>query len=305
MTADSAKLVADTLALAARNGLRLTGAVTFSETGLDFRVGFATDIAGQRWVLRIPRRDNVQPKIEREARILDFVKHRLPIEVPDWQVRSPDLVAYPMLTDPMALVFDSETYAVTWNIDQDAETYVTSLAEVLVALHRSPVTEAIGAGIPASSPQEARDKVRKDLECVTQEIGIDQTLEARYRRWLDDDRYWPEFSVLTHGDLYAGHVTATAAARVSGVIDWTEAEISDPAIDFAGHLAAFGLDSLKRLVAAYELAGGQTWPAMVEHIIERHAASPIKYGVFAISTGSEQHLAAARSQLMAESGNNR
>lgn len=297
MTHHSAKLVADTLALAAQHGLELAGPVSFNETGLDFRVGFATDTAGRRWVLRIPRRDDVQPKIEREARILDFVKRRLPVEVPDWQVRAPGLVAYPMLTEPMALVFNAKTHAVTWNIDQEAEAYVTSLAEVLVALHASPVAEAVAAGIPASSPEETRRKVLKDLEHVKQEIGIGQELERRYRHWLDNDKLWPDFSVLTHGDLYVGHVTAAADARVSGVIDWTEAEISDPAIDFAGHLAAFSPKSLERLVAAYELAGGRTWPAMLEHIKERHAASPIRYGIFAISAGDEQHLAAAKAQL--------
>jgi macrolide phosphotransferase len=297
MANDSTKLVTDTFTLAARHGLYLAGTVTFNETGLDFRVGFAKDTAGRRWVLRIPRRDDVQPKIEREARILDFVRHRLPVEVPDWQVRSPDLVAYPMLTDPMALVFDAETHAVTWNIDQDAETYVTSLAEVLVALHASPVSEGVALGIPASSPEEVRLKVHQDMERLKQEIGIGRDLEARYRHWLDNDKLWPDFSVLTHGDLYVGHVTTTADARVSGVIDWTEAEISDPSIDFAGHLAAFSPRSLKRLVTAYEHAGGRTWPAMLEHIQERHAASPIKYGIFAVSTGNEQLLAAAKVQL--------
>lgn len=297
MTTDSAELVADTLALAARHGVHLAGTVTFNETGLDFRIGFATDTAGRRWVLRIPRRDDVQPKMEREARILDFVKRRLPVEVPDWQVRGPDLVAYPMLTDPMALVFDAETHAVTWNIDQEADTYVTSLAEVLVALHGSSVLEAVAAGIPALSPEDARVKVHHDLERVKHEIGVGQDLEARCRRWLDNDRLWPGFSVLTHGDLYIGHVTAAADGRVSGVIDWTEAEISDPSIDFTGHLAAFSPESLERLVTAYGLAGGHTWPTMVEHIKERHAASPIKYGIFAIDTGNPQHLAAAKAQL--------
>lgn len=298
MTNDTDRLVADTLALAARNGLQLVGDVAFNETGLDFRVGFATDTSGRRWVLRVPRRDDVQAKIEREARILDFVKRRLPVEVPDWQIHGPDLVAYPMLTDPMALVFDAETHSVTWNIDQGAETYVASLAEVLVALHASPVAKAVAAGIPDSSPEETRIQIHQDLESVKREIGIGRDLEDRSRRWLDNDRLWPDFSALTHGDLYAGHVAAAADARVSGVIDWTEAAVGDPSIDFSGHLAAFSPESLERLVAAYERAGGRTWPAMVEHIQERYAvASPIKYAVFAAVTGNERHLSAAKAQL--------
>jgi macrolide phosphotransferase len=298
MTQDTDALVADTLARAARYGVHLAGDVAFNETGLDFRVGFATDATGRRWVLRVPRRDDVQGKIEREARILDFVKPRLPVEVPDWQVRAPDLVAYPMLADPMALVFDPETYAVTWNIDPGAEAYVTTFAQALAALHATPVADAVAAGIPAASPEEARAAVLHDLERVKREIGIGRELEDRCRRWVDDDRLWPGFSVLTHGDLYAGHVTAGADARVSGIIDWTEAAVGDPSVDFTGHLAAFDPESLERLVAAYERAGGRTWPAMVEHVQERHAvASPIRYGVFALVTGSEQHLAGARAQL--------
>ena len=78
----------------------------------------------------------------------------------------------------------------------------------------------------------------------------------------------------------------------------SEAQVNDPSIDFTGHLAAFDQASLQRLVAAYERAGGRTWPAMVEHVIERFAVvSPIRYGIFAIITGNEQHVAGAKSQL--------
>lgn len=299
MKNENDNIVADTRALAARYDLHLTEEIRFNEMGLDFLVGFATDTAGRRWVLRIPRREEVRSKIEQEARILDFVKRRLPVEVPDWQVCEPDLVAYPMLSDPMALNFDAVTCDVTWNIDKNADNYIVSLAEVLAALHASPVEEAVAVGIPHSSPQEVRESIRKDLETVKREIGVGLEMEKRCRRWLDTDKLWPDFCVLTHGDLYAGHVSASPAdARVSGVIDWTEAEVGDPSNDFSGHLAAFSLESLRRLVLAYEETGGRTWPAMVEQITERHAvASPLRYGVFATLAGNAGHIEAARRQL--------
>ena len=297
MTNDSSRLTDDIIARAACYGLQLDGEVAFNETGLDFQVVFAKDTSGRCWVLRLPRRDDLRPKIENEARILEFVRGRLPVEVPDWQLCRHDLIAYPMLTDPMALVFDAQTHNVSWNIDQLSEIYVTSLAEVLVALHTIPISDALAAGFPASTPEDVRVGVLADLERVKRGIGIGRDLETRCRRWLDNDPLWPEFSVFTHGDLYAGHVTVSADARVSGVIDWSEAAIGDPSIDFAGHLAAFDVESLERLVAAYALAGGRTWPEMVEHIKERHAASALKYGIFALVTGDEQHLKAARAQL--------
>lgn len=290
-------LVDDVLKLAARHGLNLTSDLTFNEQGLDFRVVFAKDQGGQSWVLRIPRRTDVLPKMEYEAKVLKLVKRRLPVQVPDWQVCTSDLVAYPYLSDKTALTFDAETYAVTWNIDQHSDAYIDSFAEVLVALHQTPVADAVAAGITHATPEMARKNFLAHLERVKSELGMSQELETQWRRWLDDDRLWPSFSVLVHGDLYAGHVTADANSRVSGVIDWTEAEVSDPSIDFAGHLSAFSPESLEKLVAAYARAGGQTWPTMVAHITARHAASPIRYGLFAIVTKNQAHITAAKAQL--------
>ena len=301
MNKDARALVADAQQRAAGCGLELAGDIGFEESGLDFRIGFATDTGGRRWVLRIPRRQDVIPKIEREARILDFVKARLPVQVPDWQVCQPELVAYPLLDDPMALELDGETGAVRWNIDRESPRYAASLGEVLATLHRSSVADATAAGIPRSSPEEVRANMLADVERVAHGIGMAAELEARCRRWIDDDRLWPDFSALTHGDLYAGHVTAAPDGRVSGIIDWTEAKVGDPSVDFSGHLAVFSRESLAQLVAAYAAAGGRTWPGMLEHIEARHAASPIAYGAYALETGSSEHLAGAKMQLGAGS----
>lgn len=297
MSIENDTLVGETLQLAARYGLELTSDLSFNEMGLDFRVAFAKDAQDRKWVLRIPRRADLLPRIEHEAKILNFVKRRLRVQVPDWQICTAELVAYPMLLDPVALTFEAQTYAVTWHIDQHSETYLESLADLLVALHSSPIPEAVTAGISYSTPEMARKKFRADLDRVKNEIGIGKDLETKLRKWLDDDKLWPQFSVLVHGDLYAGHVTADVSSRITGVIDWSEAEFSDPSIDFAGHLAAFGPESLEKLVEAYGRAGGRTWAAMIEQIKARHAASPIRYGIFALVNQSQEHIAAAKAQL--------
>lgn len=54
MTTESTRIIAHVHKLAARHGLHLSGPVVFNETGLDYRIGFATDTVGRRWVLRIP-----------------------------------------------------------------------------------------------------------------------------------------------------------------------------------------------------------------------------------------------------------
>nr|WP_158858942.1 hypothetical protein [Lunatibacter salilacus] len=68
-------------------------------------------------------------------------------------------------------------------------------------------------------------------------------------------------------------------------------------MDFSGHCAVFGEESLKELISIYEQMGGKTWDKLYEQAIERQAASPLNYAFFAINTNDEKHLQAAKKQL--------
>lgn len=61
--------------LAEQNGLQIRKeSMEINESGMDFRVAFATDISGQKWVLRQPRREDVWGRAENERRVLDVVR---------------------------------------------------------------------------------------------------------------------------------------------------------------------------------------------------------------------------------------
>src|SRR5690554_3115542 len=86
------------VALAERHGLTVDAdSVTFNDAGLDYQVAFATAQDQARWVLRIPRRDDVADKIVEEDRILRLVRGELSVLVPDWRIQSRELIAYPSL----------------------------------------------------------------------------------------------------------------------------------------------------------------------------------------------------------------
>ena len=63
--------------LTEKHGLIITDDITFNDMGIDFRVGMVTDINGQKWILRIPRREDMSVQIEEEKHILDLVKKQL------------------------------------------------------------------------------------------------------------------------------------------------------------------------------------------------------------------------------------
>ncbi|APW59707.1 hypothetical protein BSF38_01138 [Paludisphaera borealis] len=284
-------------AIACRHGLALVGEIEVNDIGLDFRAAFATDEAGAAWVLRVPRRPDVLPRAENEARVLGLVKGRLPVEVPDWRIYSPELIAYPRLAGTTAVTVDPATKEPTWNIDKESPVFAESFGRTLAALHGVDPAEAVAAGLKSSSSEEARRAFADDLDRVNREIGISDDLWLRWRGWLDDDASWPPFSALVHGDLHVGHIVVDEASRATGVLDWTEAEVSDPAIDFVFHLMAFGEPGLDRLLTEYEEAGGRTWPSIRGHIAERLSAFPVKYALFALMSGLDEHLDAVRPQL--------
>lgn len=284
-------------ALAARHNLQLIDQMQFNEMGLDFKVGFATDTSGQQWLLRVPRRSDMGPQIASEKAILELVGKYLNVQVPHWQIATPELVAYPLLQGQPALTFDAQTYAVSWNMDKDSLHYIPSLAQALVQLHDIPAEEVKNKGIKVLEPEDLRAEIAERLQLVKSELGIGKELYKRYQAWLDNDPLWPDFSKFIHGDLYAGHVLTLPDGTVSGIIDWTTAHMSDIALDFAGHLNIFGEESLKNLITEYQKQGGEVWDHLFEQSAERAAAAPLAYGYFALETQDEQHLKGAKAQL--------
>lgn len=283
--------------LAEKHRLQLKQEIQFNEMGIDYKVGFATHLQGQQWVLRIPRRKGLDKQIENEKRILNLVSQYLSIQVPDWKIANPELIAYKLLQDKPALTFHAESYEVTWNMDQQSPNYITSLAKTLVQLHSIPEKEAAANDIKILHPEDLRPEIAERLKLVKQELGIGKALENRYRKWLDNDSLWPTFTRFVHGDLYAGHILTSPKGIVTGIIDWTTGQINDPAMDFSGHVSIFGEQSLKDLINAYQHQGGTVWDKLFEQAVERAAAAPLAYGAFALETNDQKHITAAKGML--------
>lgn len=174
--------------LTEKHGLVITDDINFNDMGIDFRVGIVTGINGQKWILRIPRREDMSVQIEEEKHILDLVKKHLSVEVPDWEIANHELIAYRLLTDKPALTFDANTYEVTWNMDKESPNYVPSLAKVLIELHSIPESEVKEKELKIKSSSEIRKEIEDQLKLVKAEIGISNELETRYKNWLDNER---------------------------------------------------------------------------------------------------------------------
>ncbi|GIP40697.1 hypothetical protein J31TS4_39770 [Paenibacillus sp. J31TS4] len=286
--------------MAEKHGLALIpGSLDINESGMDFQVAFAEDEEGQRWVLRKPRRSDVWERAENESKVLQVVRKHLPAAVPEWRIVTPELIAYPLLSgEPIASV-DPAAGGYAWQVPPDRlpEGFFDSLAAAMVALHGIDHGEAVKAGVRFRSPAEARAAFAANIEEAKAHFSVPAKLDARWNAWLGTDSYWPEHSVLHHGDLHPPHILVDRDQRVTGLIDWTEAEIADPGKDFVILYALFGREGLQDLLRRYEQAGGRTWPRMSDHIAEQWAAYPALVAKFALTTGKEADLDMARGMI--------
>ncbi|MGH8930636.1 MAG: macrolide 2'-phosphotransferase [Egibacteraceae bacterium] len=289
----------DVANLARMHGLEIVSDdIAFNEIGLDFRVAFVSTADGTRWVLRIPRRPDVIDRSRIEGRALALVRGDLPVEVPDWRIHSEELIAYPLLPGTPGVTLDAQTGEWRWNLDRSSPIFAGTLGRAVAALHAIDHQAAREAGLTVLTPEEVRAEIQANIDTVKSELGVADRLSNRWHAWLADDSFWPEHSTLVHGDLHVGHVLVDTDARAIGILDWTEARVADPATDFMGHLYAFGDEGLDQLLAEYEKAGGRTWPRVKAHCAEMLSAFAVNYALYALTTNNQEHLQAARAQLL-------
>jgi len=82
---------------------------------------------------------------------------------------------------------------------------------------------------------------------------------------------------------------------VTGVLDWSDTAITDPAVDFARLLRDFGPDFLRSVLAAYDLAEPTAdTMARIEFFARCAALADL---AFAKETGRTEYLAAAGASL--------
>lgn len=111
-------LITEIVALARSQGLAVHSEnAQLNETGMDFQVVFAEDDTGMSWVLRKPRRSDVVERAASEGRTLAFLRANLTANVPDWNIHTPELIAYPMLEGTPAAGVDLEQKQYVWNMN--------------------------------------------------------------------------------------------------------------------------------------------------------------------------------------------
>jgi aminoglycoside phosphotransferase (APT) family kinase protein len=167
------------------------------------------------WLHREPRRDSVRPRLLAETRLLPWLAPQLPLPVPvpeptEYGVRHRLLVGEPLAEGSTALGRE--------------------LGSFLRALHAVDPAEAVAHGAAEAAAAEAEKAVFLD-EARAQVLPLlpesARTAGAELLSRIGGHR-----TALIHADLGPEHLLVEDG-RITGIIDWTDAEIGDPALDLS------------------------------------------------------------------------
>jgi aminoglycoside phosphotransferase (APT) family kinase protein len=186
------------------------------------------------WIHRAPRRPEVRPRLLAEATLLPWLAPQLPLPVP-----VPELT-----TDGVRhLLLPGEPFT-DGGIDTGR-----ALGAFLKALHAVDTAEAVAYGALDAATATAEKTAFLD-ECRDQIVPL---LPAEVRTTALEllDRVANVRTALIHCDLGPDHILMTDG-QITGIIDWTDAVIGDPALDLCWPLNGAPAAVRAGVIAAYE-----------------------------------------------------
>jgi len=281
--------------LAAAHGIELDKDASMLRVGgadAEYFGAMARDATGAYWMLRAPRRGDVQLAGRQEALVLGFVRGKIPVVLPDWQVHTDKLIAYRVLPGIPAAEVDPLMGELIWRLPQDRvpEAFAESLASVMAKLHGLDIGAAAAAGIPVVTAEDLRMRMKMRMDECNTLTPVPEKLWGLWQKWIDGDGFWPGHVALVNGDIYHPHLFVDADYNLIGIDDWSGAEVTDPAVDFSLYFASAGRDALEDLIHRYGRAGGKTWSRMADQAEMYYWASPVRFAAYAMKTGDLGHL---------------
>jgi aminoglycoside phosphotransferase (APT) family kinase protein len=219
------------------------------ETGWDSAV---VEVDGE-WIFRFPRRAEVVEWLRHEATLLPELVPGLPAPIPEFELVVFEEVAFvgyrKLAGDPLAHGAGSAALG-------------ARLGEFLSALHRFPVGRAREL-TGRDGPTERQATIERFREAV---LPFLEDGEHRRGEALLDSvgaaRFEPS---LVHGDLGPEHVLHRDD-ELTGVLDWSDARVDDPAIDLAWTLHGTSAPFAEALLRSYVRADeGVSERALVFH----------------------------------------
>lgn len=208
-------------------------------------------------VVRVPRHEAADRALEKEACLMPELAPRLPVPVPvPTYVRCRDGRASFAVHDRIT---GTELTATLWRgLAGPARAELgRGVGRFLESLHGLDRESGHACGVGVLDPRARARRLRQELR---DEGGsrlppsLREELDGSLARYLSGGKSWRYDAALLHADVSPGHVLVDVErAEVTGVIDWGDVVIGDPARDFIFLYEDWGSEFLALALEGYGL----------------------------------------------------
>ena len=226
-------------------------------------------LLGGEWVFRFPRRANRVPWQQREEMILATVARPLGSLVPDvlYRGRPCEHFPYPFIGYRRLRGVAADTAGVS--LDRLA----LQIADLFGRVHGLDPSglPPTPAGWEQGSPQTLAREVVTKASLIHQALLTDR--HDAVDHWLRGGPQAPKsrsLSRLCHNDISAEHILVESDGTISGLIDWTDAIVTDPAVDFVGLITIAGWPFIDQVLDSYSLPRDPEFVPRLEWLARAH-----------------------------------
>ena len=217
------------------------------------------------FLFRFPKRQECAEPLRNEARLLAELAETVSVPVPRPEYVSDGCETFALPFFGYRKLPGEPLDKVDLSHDQREE-IARQLGRFLTELHTFPPERAAGLGVPSYSPDAWREWYREFRQKCEREVSPLLSSDERakvgdfWQRFLDNDRHFLFDPVLIHGDLGLEHVLVDPeAATITGVIDFGDAMVGDPGLDFM----VFDSALQQAALASYDLPVDDTFLARI------------------------------------------
>ena len=221
--------------------------------GRRFEVAFIHDTQHRRWVVRAPMSAAAGAQMDVSVALLGLLSRRLPFSVPAPKgfvalKEGGRAVVYPHIAGrPLDFAHLPGGPGIA-----------AEVGRALGALHNVDLALCDEAGLPSYDPDTYRTRRLSDLDRAAATGHVPTALLSRWERSLEDVSLWRFAPTPTHGDLTGDEILAVfdddddaATGRIRGLTGWENAQVADPADDFATLVTQATPAALDSVLEAY------------------------------------------------------
>ncbi|MGD6846933.1 phosphotransferase family protein [Rossellomorea aquimaris] len=212
-------------------------------------------IVNDTLVFRFPKYVEGIKKLKKETEVLEQIKGKLSLSIPYPRYKSMETNEVGKVFTGYQLIEGTPLWPDMMKNIHNEERIASQSVQFLMELHSQPLDSL---GIEKKCAEDVRNSIVdlygkfKDKLFPYMNEASKAEIDYNFDTFLANKELLSFNTVLIHGDFGASNILwDSKREEITGIIDFGETEIGDPAYDFAGLLSSYGQPFVKRCLSMY------------------------------------------------------